>query len=253
MIEKLKCNKLLIFSSITTQSSINTFCAEDEIVLSNKSYIDVNGYSTSLKGFKLKKNNKKITNGSELLIYFLNNFSNLKFYNVDDSEDEDNGKKLDEIFDLEEHYNNGKLFIININGMCKESFNNIEDDKTKFLDDVFKKRELCLILRTYKEVKIKLDFHHKLKKEFENKLIEVNNKIKSSFNVGQIKDLMGSKGFERDKISINDGKNEFKDDDTLNIATIWVDYKDALEPKTAEIEFIAGDDLVLDKIEKNIK
>ena len=257
MIEKLKYNKLLKFSSITIVSSINTFCAEEEIVLNKNSFITINTFTTSLAGFKLKKNKEEIKTRKDLLEYFLDNFSDLVFNNVDDSEDFSNGEKLEALFNLQYHYNNNELFIININGKCKESFNNIEDDKTKSLDDVFTNSELRLILQTYKEVKIKLDFPHKLKKEFEDKLKNVNGDLEGSFNVGEIKDLMEEKGFERDKIIINDGKNEFEDDDILNIAKIYVDYKDDInnysEPKTAEIEFIAGDGLVLDKIEKKHK
>ena len=96
-----------------------------------------------------------------ILLSKIYNFSDLVFNNVDDSEDFSNGEKLEALFNLQYHYNNNELFIININGKCKESFNNIEDDKTKSLDDVFTNSELRLILQTYKEVKIKLDFPHK--------------------------------------------------------------------------------------------
>lgn len=103
--------KIFKFSSITVGSLINTFCSESIIELNNNSYIIVDGFKTSLKGFKLKKNEGKIKNGTQLLKYFLNQFSNFQFKNDDDDDDKDNGKKLEEVFKLQKAFNNYKLWL----------------------------------------------------------------------------------------------------------------------------------------------
>ena len=257
MVKKIINNKIFKFSSITGGSLINTFCSEDVIVLNEYSYITVDGYRTSLEGFELKKNENKIETRNDLLEYFLSKFSDLEFNDVDNGEDEDNGKKLDDIFKLKQSFANKKLLISNINGMFKESFNDDESDKKKILDNVFKNKELCLTLKTESEVEINCDDCYKLNNEFQKKLEEVNKEIETYFNIGQIKSLMQKKGFEKAKISINDGKYEFEDDVICGNRIICVDYKDNinnyLKPKTAEIESIAGDGLILDKNVKKYK
>jgi len=117
MIKKLKYNKLLIFSSITVGSSINTFCAEDTIELNDNSFITVDGFEMSLKGFKLKKNKEEIKDEENLTKYFMNIFSTFKFNNVKNSEDYYNGKTLDETFNLKETFDNNNLFIYDINNL----------------------------------------------------------------------------------------------------------------------------------------
>ena len=251
MNEKLINSKIIKFSTVCLGNLINTFCTDEEVELDKDSYISVNGYSTSLKNFKLKKNTKNIVTRKDLLRYFLDQFSDLKFQNIDNDEDEDNGKNLKELFNLEENFKNGKLFITYINDMFNESFNNNENDKKKILENVFNNRTLKLNLKT--DTYINIDYNnwcYKLNKEFQDKLDNVNNEIKVYFNVKQIKELMKDKGFDESKISIKDDKGSESEDNSIpDCNEIYVDYKDInnyLEPATAEIEFVAGEGFELE-------
>ena len=231
--------------------------AEGEIELNKNSYISVNGYTTSLEGFKLKKNKEEIKDEENLTKYFMDIFSTFKFNNIEDSKDTYNNKSLDEVFNFKEKFKDKNLFIININDL----FNKIKPDNKEnikaILDNVFTKGELCLIFKTFQKVLIEPDLPYKLKKEFKNKLEEVNNEIKSYFNIRQIKDLMANKGFTKDKISINDNGIELEDNFVYKYNNYYVNYNDDidnyLEPATAEIEFIPGNGLVTDKNAKNYK
>ena len=206
----------------------------------------------------MKKNKKEITTGKDLLRYFLDNFSDLKFNDVNNDSDEDNGKNLKDLFKLEERFENNELIITSINGKYDVFFSVSKEDKDKILKDIFDNKKLELELITYYEIEINTDFRYKLKKEFQEKLKKVNNEIKTFFNVGQIKNLMQEKGFERSKISIKNETGEEIDDNLFildyKIRVNYIDNTDIYDdfkPKTAKIEFIAGNDLALDKNAKN--
>ena len=249
--------KIFILSSSCLLCFTNIFCS-DKITLSKDSYVDIRDYNISLKNVIINKPDiSKIKNVEDLFKYFVENIKNVKFVNLDDDSDEDNGKILEDVFKLYE-----RKFKIGIEGQG-ELYNDklqFNGDIKNILNSIISTKTLKLILEIPYTVSFDYGFLYRLKKQYYEGLDEINRDIfVKQLSVSELKKLLKSKGFNVDEIKFYDDldekkeKKELKDDYIFDFSEIIVVLKDIgnyIEEIKVKVEIKAGDGYELTTEEK---